>query len=209
MLNAALSSAIFIDKDGTLIENVPYNVDPHKIRLCEGAIEGLKLLQSVNHQLIVITNQSGIARGYFAESALDVVETRLQELLQPHHLRLDGFYYCPHHPSGTVAPYAIDCQCRKPRPGLLYQAAQEQAIDLAQSWFIGDILNDIEAGRAAGCRTILIDNGNETEWELSPQRLPHHLAANLHEAAQIITAIHHRQHSKFIPSSILMETPVL
>jgi D,D-heptose 1,7-bisphosphate phosphatase len=213
MLNPAPFSAsvrtIFLDKDGTLIENVPYNIDPNKIRLCKGAIEGLKLLQSANYQFIVITNQSGIARGYFPESALDAVETRLQELLHPHRLQLAGFYYCPHHPSGTVLPYALDCQCRKPRPGLLYQAAQEQAIDLSQSWFIGDILNDIEAGRAAGCRTILIDNGNETEWELSPQRLPHHLATNLHEAAQIITAIDHRQHSQFIPSSLLTETPVL
>lgn len=180
------SNAIFLDKDGTLIENVPYNVDPAKIRLCEGAIEGLKLLSSANYQLIIITNQSGIARGYFSAIELLAVEQKLHELLSPHGIWLDDFYYCPHHPEGTVKPYAIDCRCRKPQPGLLYQAAQEHAIDLTRSWFIGDILNDVEAGRAAGCRTVLVDNGNETEWELSPQRSPHHQVANLYEAAKAI-----------------------
>jgi D-glycero-D-manno-heptose 1,7-bisphosphate phosphatase len=180
------SNAIFLDKDGTLVENVPYNVDPAKIQLCEGAIEGLKLLASANYKLIVITNQSGIARGYFSAIELLAVKRKLHELLAPHGIWLEDFYYCPHHPEGTVTPYAIECCCRKPRPGLLHQAAQDHAIDLAQSWLIGDILNDVEAGRTAGCRTVLIDNGNETEWELTPQRQPHHQVANLYEAAQAI-----------------------
>jgi D-glycero-D-manno-heptose 1,7-bisphosphate phosphatase len=180
------SKAVFLDKDGTLIENVPYNVDPDQIQLCEGAIAGLKLLQAADYQLIVITNQSGIARGYFPEAALNAVQHRLQELLAAHGIELDGFYYCPHHPDGVVTSYAIDCSCRKPQPGLLYQAAQEQAIDLTRSWLIGDILNDVEAGRAANCRTVLIDNGNETEWEFTSQRWPHHRAKTLHEAAQVI-----------------------
>lgn len=179
------SRAVFLDKDGTLIEDVPYNVDPERIQLTQGAIEGLSVL-STGYQLIVITNQSGVARGYFPESALVPVEKRLRQMLAEFAISLSGFYYCPHHPEGIVESLAIACSCRKPEPGLLLRSAVEHSIDLAQSWFIGDILNDVEAGRRAGCRTILIDNGNETEWQLSPQRTPHYTVTNLAEAAQLI-----------------------
>ena len=179
--------AVFLDKDGTLIEDVPYNVDPERIRLTSGAVEGLQLLHASGYQLIVITNQSGVARGYFPEAALVTVEARLGEMLAEFGVPLMGFYYCPHHPNGVVPALSIACDCRKPAPGLLLRAAAKRNIDLAQSWFIGDILNDVEAGRRAGCRTILIDNGNETEWQMSPQRSPHYKVADLAEAALIIT----------------------
>ncbi|MBW4690988.1 MAG: HAD family hydrolase [Lyngbya sp. HA4199-MV5] len=178
--------AVFLDKDGTLIEDVPYNVDPAQIRLTSGAGEGLQRLHQMGYQLIVISNQSGIARGYFPESALVAVEQRLQTLLSPFQVPLAGFYYCPHYPEGDVAEYAIACHCRKPAPGLLLQAAHDHNIDLAASWFIGDILNDVEAGLRAGCRTILLDNGNETEWILSTERVPHYTTADLVEAAAVI-----------------------
>lgn len=178
--------AVFLDKDGTLIEDVPYNVDPEHIQLTRGAIEGLRLIHEAGYQLIVITNQSGVARGYFPESALVVVEEKLHQILAQFGIPLAGFYYCPHHPDGIIQSLAIACSCRKPEPGLLLQSAAERGIDLAQSWFIGDILNDVEAGRRAGCKTVLIDNGNETQWQLSPQRLPHYIVANLVEAAQVI-----------------------
>lgn len=184
-----LNKAIFLDKDGTLVEDVPYNVNPELIVLASGAGESLRLLHQQGFQIIVVSNQSGVARGYFAEAALIPVEQRLQQQLTAYGVPLAGFYYCPHHPDGIVAPYAIACSCRKPQPGLITRAAVELEIDLAQSWFVGDILHDVAAGRAAGCRTILIDNGNETEWELSPQRLPHHLVDNLLEAAQVILAM--------------------
>ncbi len=180
--------AVFLDKDGTLIEDVPYNVNPALIRLTPGAEMGLRLLHQAGYQLIVISNQSGVARGYFPEAALTGVEARLQQLLGDFGVPLTGFYYCPHHPQGQVAAYAIDCTCRKPEPGLILQAAQEHGIELSQSWFIGDILNDMEAGMRAGCRTILLDNGNETEWILSPPRLPHYVVADLAEAAAVIKA---------------------
>ncbi len=183
------SRAVFLDKDGTLVDNVPYNVDPDRIQFSAGAIDGLRLLHAAGYALIVISNQSGVARGYFPESAILAVEQCLRERLAIADIPLAGFYYCPHHPAGSVMPYAISCDCRKPQPGLLYQAAAQQGIDFTQSWFIGDILDDVEAGRAVHCRTILIDNGNETEWQLSPHRLPHHLANNLDEAAHIILAI--------------------
>jgi D-glycero-D-manno-heptose 1,7-bisphosphate phosphatase len=181
-------SAVFLDKDGTLVEDVPYNVSPDLIRLTHNARAGLKLMHQHNHLLIVITNQSGVARGYFAESALQPVKKRLEDLLMIDDILLSGFYYCPHHPDGVLADYAIACDCRKPKPGMIKQAAQDHSLDLNSSWFIGDILHDIEAGRSAGCRTILLDNGNETEWKLSAQRMPHYRVANLLEAAQIVTA---------------------
>jgi len=181
-----INRAVFLDKDGTLIEDVPYNVDPNQIQLTIGAGVGLQKLRRLGYQLIVISNQSGVAHGYFSESALAAVEQRLNDLLQPMGVQLDGFYYCPHHPQGTVMEYAIACRCRKPEPGLLLQAAYDRAIDLTQSWFIGDILNDVEAGRRTGCQTVLLDNGNETEWLYAPQRVPHFLARDLAEAASII-----------------------
>ena len=178
--------AMFLDKDGTLIEDVPYNVEPEQIRLMRGAGTGLQQLHQMGYQLIVISNQSGVARGYFPESALVAVEQRLRALLELFGVPLAGFYYCPHHPDGTVANYAIACDCRKPSPGLLRQAAHEHDIDLAESWFVGDILNDVEAGRRAGCQTILLNNGHETEWILSADRIPHHVTTDLAEAAAIV-----------------------
>lgn len=180
--------AVFLDKDGTLIEDVPYNVNPDLIRLTEGAAEGLRSLHACGFKLIVISNQSGIARGYFPESELLSIQEKLKHLLAEIGVAIAGFYYCPHHPDGTVLEYAIDCKCRKPAPGLILRAAKEHNIDLGNSWFIGDILNDVEAGHRAGCQTILIDNGNETEWALTPKRLPDCITTNLAEAAYIITS---------------------
>jgi D-glycero-D-manno-heptose 1,7-bisphosphate phosphatase len=99
---------------------------------------------------------------------------------------LDGFFYCPHHPEGIVPQYAVACGCRKPEPGLILAAAREHGFALAHSWFIGDILDDVEAGRRAGCRTALIDNGNETEWVRSPLRWPDLVARDVAEAARRI-----------------------
>ena len=179
--------AVFLDKDGTLVENLPYNVDPARIRLMPGAAEGLRRLHAAGYALIVISNQSGVARGFFPEAALVGVESELRSLLAEEGVPLAGFYYCPHLPGGDVPAYAIACPCRKPRPGLIVRAAQEQRLDLPRSWVAGDILDDVEAGRRAGCRTILIDNGNETEWARGPERRPDFLAADLTRAAGIIT----------------------
>ncbi|NEX60371.1 D-glycero-alpha-D-manno-heptose-1,7-bisphosphate 7-phosphatase [Noviherbaspirillum galbum] len=180
--------AIFLDKDGTLVENVPYNVNPALIRLSWNAGPALQIFKSLGYKLIVVSNQSGIAKGLFTENALQPVEHRLAERLVQYGVTLDGFYYCPHSPDGVIGRYAISCTCRKPMPGMLLRAAKEHGIDLSQSWMIGDILHDVEAGRRAGCRTVLIDNGNETEWKLSPLRTPDAKAADLHEAARFIAA---------------------
>lgn len=179
-------AAVFIDKDGTLVENVPYNVDPKRIRLTHHAAHGLRKLAGAGYALVVISNQPGIAHGRFDFAALERARAHLESLLAAEGVRLDGFYFCPHHPAGTRPEYAHRCACRKPMPGLFLQAASELDLDLSTSWMIGDILDDIEAARRAGCRTVLLDVGNETEWRVSPLRTPHGRATDLGFAACFI-----------------------
>ncbi|GAB3540416.1 D-glycero-alpha-D-manno-heptose-1,7-bisphosphate 7-phosphatase [Spirosoma fluminis] len=178
--------AIFLDKDGTLIPDIPYNADPGLITLYPETGPALQRLQRVGYQLLVVSNQAGVAKGYFSEDALEAVFNRLNELLSPFAVKLDGFEYCPNHPAGTVEAYAIDCDRRKPKPGMLFDAARTYAIDLSASWMIGDILNDVEAGNRAGCRSILVDRGHETEWQSGPYRTPTSIVKNLEEAATVI-----------------------
>jgi D-glycero-D-manno-heptose 1,7-bisphosphate phosphatase len=180
--------AVFLDKDGTLIDDIPFNVEPRRMTLCSGAGPALRLLSRLDYRLFVVSNQAAIAHGYCDESAMEPVANRLNDLLFREQLALDGFYYCPHHPDGVVSHYALDCVCRKPMPGMLLRAAKEHDIDLRASWMVGDILHDIEAGNRAGCRTMLIDNGNETEWRLGPRRVPTRIAADLYAAALMIAA---------------------
>ncbi len=181
--------AVFLDKDGTLIEDFPYNVDPELIRPTKGALEALQFLQDAGYKLIVVSNQSGVARGIFPERALIEVENKLRAILSSAGVNLAGFYYCPHHPMAAVAKYAIDCECRKPRPGMLLRAAREHDIDLQASWMLGDILNDIQAGKSAGCKTILVNNRHETEWMLTPERTPDFLVKDLLEAVNAVVGL--------------------
>ena len=179
--------AVFLDKDGTLLDDVPYNVDPTLMRFAPGAREALKLLGASPFALFVISNQSGVALGRFEYSALNAVELRLHRMFAECGATLSGVYWCPHHPHGSVERYAAVCGCRKPAPGLVLRAAREHRLDLGRSWFIGDILDDVEAGNRAGCRTVLLDNGHETEWLDGPQRVPTARAADLHAAALVVT----------------------
>jgi len=181
-----MKPAVFLDKDGTLIENVPYNVDRTRIRLRPHAVDALLLLSGLGYDLIVVSNQPGVAFGRFPHGALAAVEEHLNDLFLAHGFRLTDCYWCPHHPEGTVQDYALTCGCRKPMPGLLHAAAREHGIDLARSWLVGDILDDVEAGRRAGCRTVLLDVGSETEWRPSALRKPDVVAKDLLEAAEAI-----------------------
>ena len=181
-----MKKAVFLDKDGTLIENVPYNVDRTRIQLRPGAVDALLLLSGLGYELILVSNQPGVALGYFPVGALRAVEEHLNDLFLAHGFKLAGCYWCPHHPQGKVADYALECTCRKPMPGLLQAAASEHDIDLASSWLIGDILNDVEAGHRAGCRAILLDVGGETEWKKGPYRTPDYIVGDLLHAAEII-----------------------
>ena len=181
-----LAPAVFLDKDGTLIVDVPYNVDPALIVLAPGVEAGLTRLRAAGYRFVVVSNQSGVARGRFGVEALGPVEARLRELLGAFGVELAGFRFCPHHPAGSVPAYARACDCRKPAPGMLVEAARALGLDLARSWMIGDILHDVEAGHRAGCRAALIANGNETEWLPGPGRTPDLAAPDLDQAATLI-----------------------
>lgn len=181
-----LRKAVFIDKDGTLIPDIPFNVNPDRITIDDETIEGLRLLKEEGFLLIVVSNQSGIAKGYFKEKDLEQVWNKILAILHVHQLTIDAFYYCPHEYKGIVQQYAVACNCRKPLPGMIIRAATELKIDLSQSWMIGDILNDVEAGKRAGCSAVLIDNGNETEWKTGLARTPDFIAASFLQAASHI-----------------------
>ncbi|HEX5125532.1 MAG TPA: HAD family hydrolase [Rhodocyclaceae bacterium] len=180
------TQAIFLDKDGTLLVDAPYNVEPTNMVLADGAAQALALLGDLGAPLAVISNQAGVALGKFSEKQLGAVHDRLAELFKECGAKLAGFYYCPHHPDGSVPRYAMACDCRKPAPGLLWRAAEDLGVGMENCWMVGDILDDVEAGRRAGCNTILIDNGNETEWFVNDLRRPRHVVRNMHEAAALI-----------------------
>ncbi len=180
MMNA---KACFLDRDGCLIEEENYLSDPDKVRLCPGVPEALKLLRNAGYLLIVVSNQSGIARGYFTEQDLRAVEQRIDVLLAEHGISLDRSYYCYHHRKGAVAEYAKDCTCRKPEPGMLLQAAKDFSLDLTQCLMIGDKTSDVEAGVRAGCKAqALVRTGHGTEQDLTP-------FPDAVDAADILTAV--------------------
>jgi D-glycero-D-manno-heptose 1,7-bisphosphate phosphatase len=184
-----IRKAVFLDKDGTLIRDIPYNVNPDLITLSADCISGLKKMMLAGYQLIVISNQSGVAMDFFDIRDLLPVEKRIDMLLRKHGIYLSGFYFCPHHPQGLVKEFCVRCDCRKPKNGLLLAAANEHRIDLSKSWMLGDILDDIEAGNRSGCKTVLIDNGNETEWKMNPKRVPDFIAAHINQAADYILEV--------------------
>ena len=184
----ARRKAIFLDKDGTLIPDIPYNVNPDLITLQPGVIEGLKLLKDKGYIFVVISNQAGVARGYFKYDDLNKVAEKLDVLLRSRGIQIEGFYFCPHHPAGIISEYTIVCNCRKPAPGMILQAANDMEIDIEKSWMLGDILNDVEAGNRAGCRTVLLDLGYETEWIKGEFRTPTYIAPNFLQAAGYISS---------------------
>lgn len=196
--------AVFLDKDGTLIPDIPFNVNVDLITLSENTIEGLRVLQKMGYIFIVITNQPGISKGYFSHQDVLKAGEKIANLLQLENIKLSGFYYCPHAPIWYKAWLGLRCNCRKPHPGLLKRAAKELNIDLSSSWMIGDILHDIEAGNAAGCNTILINNGNETKWKMTTERTPELMVANINAAAahileMSIQKLRHVRNIYFIP----------
>jgi len=149
MADLPLRRAVFLDRDKTLNEDPGYISHPDKLFLLPGVGEGLRQLHDAGYLLVVISNQSGVGRGYYTEEDLSAVHARLLALLSAQGVLLDGAYYCMHTP-------ADQCACRKPEPGMILQAARELGIDLAQSVMVGDKVSDVEAGRRAGCATVLI-----------------------------------------------------
>jgi len=182
--------AIFLDRDDTLIEDPGYINSPEQVKLLDGVAEALVELKALGYKLIVATNQSAVARGIVTEKVLGEIHDRLKQLLAEKNAFLDRIYYCPYHPEGVVPKYRKESNCRKPNPGMLQQAAEEMDIDLGQSWCIGNSSRDVEAGRRAGCKTILIDKPSHHKVagsSLLPTGIAaDHRAVNIKEVVNII-----------------------
>jgi D-glycero-D-manno-heptose 1,7-bisphosphate phosphatase len=185
--------AVFMDRDGTISEEVGYVNHPSRYRVFPYSARAVRLLNEADWLAILVTNQAGVARGYFTEEMIGEVHDVLKQEMERGGARLDAIYYCAHHPSVGEPPYRIDCDCRKPKPGLIQRAAADFGIDLAQSWMIGDRYGDIEMARNAGVRSAFLMSGyGRGEWEYqraSWQHEPDMVAEDLLEAVQRITGV--------------------
>jgi D-glycero-D-manno-heptose 1,7-bisphosphate phosphatase len=191
MTEASKRRAVFIDRDGTISEEVGYVNHPSRYRVFPYAAEAIRQLNEAGWLAILVTNQAGVARGYFTEDVIGAVHGLLTQELERGGARLDAIYYCPHHPSVGEPPYRFDCDCRKPRPGLIRRAAVDLDIDLAASWMVGDRYSDTELARNAGTRAALVLSGyGRGEWEYQRAAWRHQpdlVAENLLEAVRTIT----------------------
>jgi D-glycero-D-manno-heptose 1,7-bisphosphate phosphatase len=165
-MNKKCGWAVFLDRDGTINEEVNYLSCPSQLNLISGASEAIQILNEKNIPVIIVTNQSGIARGYFDEKQLNTINDTLRNILLAVGAVIDDIYYCPHHPEAEIATYQMNCDCRKPNPGMLIKAAQKWQLDISHSFLIGDKASDIVAAQRAGCKTILVKSGHGSD-ELS------------------------------------------
>jgi len=153
------NEAIFLDRDGTINEEVGYLDSLDKLVIFPSAFEAIRLINQSGRKVIVVTNQAGVARGLFGEDLVETIHAALREALRRRGAFIDAFYYCPHHPTEGLPPYRQSCDCRKPAPGLFLRASREWNLDLSASWMIGDRYNDMEAAHRAGARGILVKTG--------------------------------------------------
>ena len=182
--------AVFLDRDDTLIEDPGYINDPDQVKLLDGTAEALIELKNLGYKLVVVTNQSAIARGIVTEKVLADIHERMRQLLAEKNAFLDDIYYCPYHPEGVVPKYRKESNYRKPNPGMLLEAADDMNIELGESWCIGNSSSDVQAGSRAGCKTVLIDKPShhrEAGSHMSPDGAsPDYRAVNIKEAVNII-----------------------
>lgn len=163
-----VSKAVFLDRDGTLNFDSGYLYQPEQLQLLPDVAAALATLNQAGFKVIVVTNQSGVGRGYYTEEAVMGLHDHMQARLAQQHAYIDAFYYCPHHPEATVERYRIDCQCRKPKPGMLWQAMKDFALSPAHSFMVGDRLSDVFAGQAAQCRQNIIIAAAKSASHVAP-----------------------------------------
>ena len=182
--------AVFLDRDNTIIDNDGYLGDPSKVKLLTGAATALSAIRARGYRMIVVSNQSGVARGMFDENAVEAVNQEMcKQLREQAGAHIDASYYCPYHPEAPIAEYRVDHEWRKPKPGMLKQAAADFGLDLSQCWTIGDQPRDIAAGAAAGTRTILLRDPDHKSTDADPPSLevsPNFIVKTLADAARII-----------------------
>jgi len=189
-MNPMKKPAVFIDRDGTLSEEVGYLNHPSRFRLFPYSIGAIKLLNDSGWLAIVVTNQAGVARGYFSENIILEIHERLRRELENEAACLDAIYYCAHHPSVGEPPYRMECDCRKPKAGLIRRASEEFEIDLGASWMVGDRYSDIELARNAGLKSAFVLSGyGRGEWEYQRATWKHQpdlVCENLFQAVKSI-----------------------
>jgi D-glycero-D-manno-heptose 1,7-bisphosphate phosphatase len=180
------NKAIFMDRDGTLIKDPGYINNPDQVKLLSGASEALKQFKEMGYKRVIVTNQSGVARGIVSEVVLKKIHERLQKLLAHEGAGIEGIYYCPYHPDGVIEKYRTESENRKPNPGMILAAAKEMDINLDQSWVIGNSYRDIAAGQRAGCKTILINAEFDQTYRKPTDPVPDKQAVNMKEAVNIV-----------------------
>ncbi len=180
------SKAVFLDRDGTLIEDPGSISSPDQIKFIPGAIEAVKQLNEAGYKVVIISNQAGIARGLLSENMLQTIDKIVHREVLSGGGHIDASYYCPHHPEHGVYPYKQDCECRKPHPGLIKRAVRDRQLELDGSFMIGDKSSDIETGRRAGVKTIFVRTGHGSEEEKKLKEKPDHIAGDLAEAVRWI-----------------------
>ncbi|MCE1245518.1 MAG: HAD family hydrolase [Firmicutes bacterium] len=188
-----MNKAVFIDRDGTINFEAEYLGHVKDLRLLRGAAEGIRLLNEAGFLVIIVSNQSGIARGYYTVEDMEKVNRELYRRLEKKNAKVDAYYFCPHHPKGPVPQFTLECECRKPEPGMFIQAMKEHNIDPTQSFATGDRLRDLLPAMNLGCRGILVRTGygknelNEIEAMKSKKMPVPEVCGNLKEAALLIT----------------------
>ena len=178
---------MFFDRDGVLTQEPPYyahRVD--ELKFIPGSPEAIKVLNHNNYLVIIVSNQSGIARGYYPEEDTTIFNQAMEKKLAEIGAHIDNFYYCPHHPEAKIERYRVDCDCRKPRPGMLKKAEKELDIDLKRSFMVGDRWSDIETGKNTDCKTIFVRSGYDREIEKYNEIKCDHVANDLYEAVEYI-----------------------
>ena len=181
---------VFLDRDGTISQEIGYILEVDKFSLYDYSVEAVKKLNSLDVKVIVITNQACVARGLCGEETVQSVNQRMIDLLEKEGAYLDDVFFCPHHTEGTVDEYTIDCSCRKPKTGMISEAVKKYNIEIAESFVVGDKISDIQMGLNAGARTILLLTGHGRnaldEIKKNNLKMPHFTAENLLEASDII-----------------------
>ncbi|RPI29440.1 MAG: HAD family hydrolase [Acidobacteria bacterium] len=181
--------AVFLDRDGTVIEEVNYLSTIEEMQVYPFSAEALRRLRAAGFLVVIISNQSAIARGYLNEADLEKIHSELARRLTQEGARIDRFYYCPHHAEATLERYRQVCECRKPRPGMILRAAADLQIDLKASFVVGDRAGDVGVAQEAGCRSVLVKTGyGKTAVEQLGDLRPDYVAENLLEAADWIIA---------------------
>jgi D-glycero-D-manno-heptose 1,7-bisphosphate phosphatase len=188
--------AVFLDRDGTICEEVGYLESIDQMKLIPRSGEAVRLLNQRGYKVVVITNQAGVARGFFPESRLAEVHAEMNRQLRAEGAYVDGLYYCPHHPTEGFPPYLQECDCRKPGTGLLRRAAADLALELCSCYMIGDHFSDVECGQRVGAETVLLLTGHGRETLAKRElwsREPSHIAENLYEAVRWILGCPERE----------------